>query len=109
MKNIQLIHGNSGTELLNVINAINEPVLFFLDGHYSGGITVKHDEETPVNEELDSILSSRNLGHVIIIDDAVFFGTHPAYPSIKEIKLKVSAAIPKANIIVKNEMIIITP
>ena len=57
--------------------ANKRPVLFWLDGHYSGGDTAKGELDTPVSVELDSILESPVKGHVILIDDArCFDATH---------------------------------
>ncbi|MBD2771526.1 hypothetical protein [Iningainema tapete] len=65
---------------------LKQPALFWLDGHYSQGITARGDKDTPILEELDCILSYPDLGHVLIIDDARCFGTDPAYPNINELK-----------------------
>ncbi len=90
--NIELIHGDSGVELKRIMSRINQPALFWLDGHYSAGITVRGEKDTPIYEELNHILNAPYRGHVIIIDDARDFGTDPAYPTLEElsefIKLK---------------------
>lgn len=39
--NVKLIHGDSGTELKNVLATIRQPSLFWLDGHYSAGVTAR--------------------------------------------------------------------
>jgi hypothetical protein len=85
-KNIKLIQGNSGKELQMIMKEIDKPALFWLDGHYSGGATERGEKDTPIWEELRSILAEQNLGHVIIIDDARLFGTDPAYPTIEKVK-----------------------
>ena len=61
MKNVELLHGDSGTELGNVMNKINQPALFWLDGHYSAGVTAKGDKDTPIYEELVCILNAPDL------------------------------------------------
>ncbi len=71
---IELIQGDSGIELANVIERIDQPALFWLDGHYSGGVTAKGDKETPIYEELTHIFNAQDRRHVIIIDDARCFG-----------------------------------
>ena len=108
-EHIELIRGDSGTELRNVINRINQPALFWLDGHYSGGVTAKANKDTPICEELDHILNAKDLGHVLIIDDARCFGSDPAYPSIDELNDFIKSKRPRANIVVQDDSIRITP
>lgn len=106
---IELIQGDSGIELKNVINRIDQPALFWLDGHYSAGVTARGDKDTPIYKELDHILNAQNRGHVIIIDDARCFGTDSAYPSIEELSDFVKSRRPDASITVQNDSIRITP
>lgn len=106
---IELIHGDSGVELRNVMNKINQPALFWLDGHYSAGVTARGAKDTPVYEELENILKAPDMGHVIIIDDARCFGTDPAYPSIEEFNNFIRAKRPDVVVVVQDDSIRITP
>lgn len=108
-EHIGLIHGDSGIELKNVINRLDQPALFWLDGHYSGGDTAIGDKETPILEELDHILNDKEKKHVIIIDDARCFGDDPAYPSIEELNKYITSKRPDVEIIVQDDSIRITP
>jgi hypothetical protein len=83
---ISIIHGDSGKVLREVLAKINEPCLFWLDGHYSAGITAKGELDTPINEELNHILNHPVEGHVILIDDARLFVGENHYPRIDELK-----------------------
>ncbi|HKG62168.1 MAG TPA: hypothetical protein VKB05_20585 [Pyrinomonadaceae bacterium] len=83
---IQIIQGDSGKLLGDCIATINEPCLFWLDGHYSGGITAKGTLETPIKNELSSILSHAVDGHVILIDDARCFTGENDYPTLDELQ-----------------------
>jgi|KBSSwiStaDraftv2_1062776.scaffolds.fasta_scaffold53032_3 hypothetical protein len=85
INNIELIHGDSSIELERIMAKINQPALFWLDGHYSAGVTARGAKDTPIYEELRHILNASERGHVIIVDDARCFGTDPAYPSIEEL------------------------
>jgi hypothetical protein len=106
---IKIIHGDSGIELSNIVAEIIQPALFWLDGHYSAGVTAKGEKDTPIFEELTHIFNSQQSGHVIIIDDARCFGTDPAYPSIAELSDFIRANNSNANIEVENDSIRITP
>ncbi|HVF66629.1 MAG TPA: glycosyltransferase [Pyrinomonadaceae bacterium] len=83
---VELINGDSGKVLGEVMKGLTRPALFWLDGHYSAGITAKGETDTPVYEELRQILEARPLGHVVIIDDARLFGSDPDYPTVEALK-----------------------
>jgi len=84
-KNVEILHGDSGVVLRQVVPLINAPALFWLDGHYSGEGTAKGDTETPIMAELETICSS-GLRHVVLIDDARLFTGNGDYPSISELE-----------------------
>jgi len=106
---IELIHGNSGIRLGDVISKIDKPALFWLDGHYSSGITARGEKDTPIYEELEHILNNPDNKHVIIIDDARCFGTEPGYPTVEELKGFIKSRNPAVNIVVQEDSIRITP
>ena len=108
MDKVTIIHGDSGVEINKVINWLDQPALFWLDSHFSGGVTARGNTNTPVIEELKQILRSPIEGHVIIIDDAHSFGTDPDYPSIEELCDLIRALQPGIKIEVENNMIRIT-
>jgi hypothetical protein len=79
--NVTLLHGDSAELLPKLLATIQCPCLFWLDAHYSGGLTGKAELETPIRRELEAILSHSHR-HTILIDDANSFdGTHD-YPEI---------------------------
>jgi hypothetical protein len=67
------------------VRRIDQPALFYLDGHYSGGITARAAKDTPIYEELSHIFE-HDPRHVIVIDDARCFGRDPDYPSLHELR-----------------------
>lgn len=83
--NVQLLHGDSGIHLPQVISKLNVPALFWLDGHYSGGETARGDMDTPVSAELQAILESSITTHVILIDDARCFDGTKGYPTLDKL------------------------
>ena len=66
-------HGNSPDVLRSLAATIDEPVLFYLDAHWSGGVTAHGEVEVPLLEELE-IIRKRPHGDFIIIDDARLIG-----------------------------------
>jgi hypothetical protein len=108
-KNVELIHGDSGTELGKLMHRIDRPALFWLDAHYSAGVTAKGDEDTAIYGELTHIFGAEYRGHVIVIDDARCFGTNPGYPSIEELSKFIKSKSSNVSITIEEDSIRITP
>jgi len=82
--------GDSGVLLPKILQKLLEngttKVNFWLDGHWSGGITSRaSDYETPIINELKSIASylPQFRSVVIAVDDVRCFGNDASYPSKK--------------------------
>jgi hypothetical protein len=101
---IVVLHGDSGQVLPTLLESIRWPCLFWLDGHFSGGVTARGDLETPVVLELEAILRHRIPGHVVLIDDARCFGAGD-YPSIDALRRQVVAARPDWSLDVRDDVI----
>jgi hypothetical protein len=102
---IHIVQGDSGKVLPNLLCLIQQHCLFWLDAHYSGGITAKSNRKTPIIEELQCILNHPILDHVILIDDARFFIGHNGYPSVEELRELVSKKRPDWIVEVKCDII----
>jgi len=72
-KKVKLFHGDSATEIKNVLAELHEPALFWLDAHGPGPMTIKNPLHCPVEKELEAIFDHSVRGHVILIDDARHF------------------------------------
>ncbi len=102
---IVITQGDSGEVLPHVLAGISDPCLFWLDGHYSAGITARGQLETPVMEELGCILDHPVADHVILIDDArLFVGQHD-YPTIEELQKSIFEKRPGWFFEVKDDII----
>ncbi len=82
---IKIYLGDSSRVLQKIISELDNPAIFWLDGHYSGGITAKGDLMCPILSELDAILSTNNFKHILLIDDARLFTGRNDYPTIEEL------------------------
>lgn len=80
--NIDFILGDSGVELAKLIPTLTEPTVFWLDGHYSGGVTGRGELDSPISAELDAVLAHPIKRHVILIDDAREFDGRNGYPHL---------------------------
>jgi hypothetical protein len=106
---IEIIQGDSSKKLKKVLEEINQPTLFWLDGHWSEGQTARGIKDTPILEELTTIFESKIFEHIIIIDDARCFGTFPSYPTLDELKKFVYDKKKNVEINVEFDSIRITP
>jgi len=108
-KHITCLQGDSGIELQKLLGKINNPCLFWLDAHYSGGITAKGTLDTPIVKELEYIFNHPCEGHLILIDDARFFVGKDGYPEISELESYVKKQKIDYTFFVKNDIIHIVP
>lgn len=106
--NINLLLGDSGKVLKDLVPTLKSPALFWLDGHYSGGLTAKGDLECPVYEELKAIFSSP-YKHVIFIDDARLFIGKNDYPTFDSLTEFVKKYKPEYHITIENDCIRLLP
>jgi hypothetical protein len=84
-KNVSIVQGDSGKVLPRIMPTIESPTIFWLDGHYSAGITAKGEKDCPIFAELDAIFEGQKLNHVLLIDDARCFNGEGDYPAINEL------------------------
>jgi len=73
-KNVAVLQGDSSIVLPLLLTNIDAPATFWLDGHYSGGITAKGTSFSPILAELDAIANHPIKTHTILIDDVREFG-----------------------------------
>ena len=95
IENIKLMHGTSEERLPSVVDEIIKRMIpkvnFWLDGHYSAGITFKGLADTPILAELEAIekLIEPKVNVSIFIDDVrCFLGIsdeYMTYPTLNEL------------------------
>lgn len=89
--NIELINGLSEDILPELLPRLNGNVNFWLDGHYSSGVTFRGPQDTPILDELKCI--SHNMHRFdefcVLIDDVRCFnpslGEYSSYPALGEL------------------------
>jgi hypothetical protein len=87
--NVEILRGFSEEILPSLLPKLSGDINFWLDGHYSGGVTQKGPQDTPILDELSCIAGNlRNFGNVcVMIDDIRCFGSSleefASYPSLK--------------------------
>lgn len=73
VKNVTCHQGNSPDVLRALAPSIKEPALFYLDAHWSGGVTAHGDVEAPLLEEIE-VICSRGYEDIILVDDLRLIG-----------------------------------
>ncbi|MFH0846041.1 MAG: hypothetical protein V1851_01425 [Patescibacteria group bacterium] len=106
---ITILQGDSSDILKVVTPTLYQPTLFWLDGHYSGGITARGNLNTPILKELEIILNHRIKNHIILIDDARCFTGENEYPTVKELFSFIKKINSNINFKVSNDIIRIVP
>ncbi|MFC1488225.1 hypothetical protein ACFL6B_00090 [Thermodesulfobacteriota bacterium] len=104
-KHVSILKGDSSYVLSEILKDIKEPCLFWLDAHYSKGITAMGSNETPVIEELKYILHHPVDDHVILIDDARCFTEKRSYPTLEKLKQLIWSRCPHYAFEVKDDII----
>jgi hypothetical protein len=102
---IHIHQGDSAQILPSLLGKTLKPSLFWLDAHYSEGVTVGDDEHLPLISEIKTILGHWVSGSVILIDDARLMGCQKGYPSFEEIEVIVKGS--GLNLEVKQDLDII--
>lgn len=79
--NVFVHQGDSSVVLAELLPTLQGRVLFWLDGHYSEGITARGAENTPILGELRAVNAAADKGSVVLIDDLRLFQVpHPTLP-----------------------------
>jgi hypothetical protein len=85
--NVTVLSGTSEERFREAIDQIRGPVAFWLDGHFSGGITFKGASDTPIQFELDVIAEEAQKFErlTVFVDDfrcfAASVSTSEPYPA----------------------------
>jgi hypothetical protein len=85
------------------------PTTFWLDGHYSGGVTAGQKTDPPIVQELAIIAARKDPADVILIDDARLFGWRRGYPRISRVKAAAQGFWPDHQFSVESDIICIVP
>lgn len=94
--NVTLLEGDSTDRLPEVLAKLGAPALFWLDAHYSWGVTACGRKHTPILDEVSLILAHPVRNHVILVDDVRLFGHEAGYPTLEQVKALVRRRFPGA-------------
>jgi hypothetical protein len=105
---IRLHQGDSGQVVRRVLEQLDGPALFWLDAHWSGGMTARGTDDSPIVPELRHILADPR-PHVILVDDARYFTGAGGYPTMDGLRELVHGIRPEYEVVVELDIIRITP
>jgi hypothetical protein len=88
---VRIIVGDSGRALVQLLSELNEPTVFWLDAHCSGGPTMGSGY-VPIYAELDAIQQLAHDQHALLIDDARDFTGEDGYPTADALVARLEAA-----------------
>lgn len=108
LSNIQLLTGDSATLLPVVLADLNEPAMFWLDAHYSGGSTAHGATASPILTELRCIFDHHVKQHIIAIDDSRDFLGCDGYPTLRALD-KLVASTGAYMLRMRNDILLIVP
>jgi hypothetical protein len=106
---VSVLHGDSGQLMGQATAMCNGPATFWLDGHYSGGVTAGRKTDPPIVQELAIIAARKDPADVILIDDARLFGWRRGYPRIATVKAAAKGFWPDHRFGVESDIICIVP
>lgn len=102
---IRLLLGDSAALLPGVLESLDGPTLFWLDGHYMGGESGRGIDNTPIMAELTALVAHPVRGHVVLIDDARLFDGTDSYPRLDELTTWVKARRPGTHVSIDGDII----
>ena len=100
---VTIIQGDSAEVLQTLVPEIRGEAIFWLDGHYSGGITALGAKVSPILEEITAIFSDNAFDHVLIVDDARLFTGEGGYPTVQEVSDLVARLRPEYRLEIKTD------
>jgi hypothetical protein len=102
---VTILQGDSGVVLHKIMPGMDNPAIFWLDGHFSAGVTAKGDKDCPIFEEVEAIFSYSKQDHIILIDDARLFVGEGDYPTIEALTNYIQKKDPRYQIRVNDDII----
>lgn len=111
IKNIEFRFGHTTSQLKELLLILEEPAIFWLDAHWSGGETYGKDDECPLVKEIN-LINQSEIEHFILIDDARLFMAPPPlphkidnWPNLSEVLITINSARDRYVVIIDDVII----
>lgn len=115
---VHVYHGDSGDLMPAILEKVKKRnILFWLDGHFSGGTTARGVGNTPIMKELAAIEKSGIRNGIILIDDMCCFSPEikavpdvaQGYPSMDQLRQALLKINPGYELILYGDILIAYP
>ncbi|CAB4943471.1 MAG: hypothetical protein F2812_16840 [Actinobacteria bacterium] len=106
---VEIITGDSAQVLPGVVDDLSNVALFWLDGHFSDGVTALGDQVTPIEQELRTVLRPGGVDHIVLIDDERLFDGTDGYPMLSTVRALAEELRPGWSFLVENDIIRMHP
>jgi hypothetical protein len=103
--NVECRLGDVAVELPRVLASLDRPAVFWLDAHWSGGITGRGPIDDPILVSLRQIEEHHVHTHTLLIDDARSFDGKDNRPDIGEIVARILAINQDYRVVVHGDII----
>jgi hypothetical protein len=105
---IKILQGDSKVILPEIVKALKQPALFWLDAGYYGWAGAQGDQDR-LSVELEAILGHSVKGHVILMDDADGLNGKNGAPTVAEVTERIQHNSPGQKVEVGFNILRITP
>ena len=104
---VEILAGDSGVLIPQVLERLAGPALFWLDAGYYGWAAVEIDRSRLLRE-LEAILGHAVPGHVVLLDDARGLDGRRGAPTVAELRQRIETRFPGRSVAVKHDIVRIT-
>lgn len=101
MNNIHLYNGESEKILPMILQNIDNPCVFWLDSHYSAGVTARGTTSSSLHAEIPAILGHHIKNHIILVDDTYDLFDADGYLSPGTIKKMILEKLPNYEVTIE--------
>ncbi len=104
--NVEVIAGDCVEELPGILERLERPAAFWLDGHYSGGVTARGGMDDPILISLEQIRRHPIRSHLLFVDDARCFDGQAGHPRLLEVLTAILAINADYRVRIHNDVMV---
>src|SRR5260370_29256054 len=105
---IRILQGDGSIWMPQIVAELQEPALFWLDGHFAAGTARDSELACPTLQEISAALADTRYPHVLLVDDAREFKGDGGYPTLNALQQFIRSARPDVAIEMRNDIVRIT-